>query len=651
MSPIFRLAILGLWCFALSAAASMEDESRPTGETRAMLVDDAVKLIEQRLVEHPSDWLAWLCLGSIHFNAYARGIDALNLTLPAEGQDASPAPKLGFLRSHVKRLESVSKERAGHLAAALRAYQMALECEKCDANGVLLSIGYSLYECRDRFVRNPWPFSGREFDTQARESGADARWWEDQALSIYRQILTSKEPKNQELRPGSYASMVRPYAAWHMLQILESRVPRSAAESAEIETVKPLADQIGSEMRMTSALQENLPTQPAELASLYPVTPAGMATAQLYFRAMDARFDAYYEFEDLPIVGTREQVLYRNSALSPDLLSRIETYLRFNQEAFRLLREGSTKPYCRFPVDLSKGEAMEMPHFDEMRGLAKLLAIKILYSAETDDSSGAANAFLDCLGLANSLRKEPVLISQYLRCEIFKMALDALKDAQDRTEISGSNSSELQVAMLAMEGNEALILTIKGLQYSTLQSYRDFDVSSLEDLGLPADVVAQKMKEMPTEGDIRIAFNALLAAANLPFPEARAEFMKICVDGEVLVPPLPRSLVAFARTQAQLRSARVSLAVGDYAPAHGALPETLDALVPEYLRSVPLDPFDDQPLRYRREGEGFIVYSVGDNLVDDGGVRNLEMGFEPKRWADVGYAVGMPVDETTEEHR
>jgi hypothetical protein len=37
------------------------------------------------------------------------------------------------------------------------------------------------------------------------------------------------------------------------------------------------------------------------------------------------------------------------------------------------------------------------------------------------------------------------------------------------------------------------------------------------------------------------------------------------------------------------------------------------------MTEVPLDEFDGKPLRYRREGEGFILYSVGTNLVDDGG--------------------------------
>ena len=56
-----------------------------------------------------------------------------------------------------------------------------------------------------------------------------------------------------------------------------------------------------------------------------------------------------------------------------------------------------------------------------------------------------------------------------------------------------------------------------------------------------------------------------------------------------------------------------------YNMEHGAYPESLTALTPEFMAEVPLDEFDGKPLRYRREGEGFILYSVGTNLVDDGG--------------------------------
>jgi uncharacterized protein YfaT (DUF1175 family) len=43
------------------------------------------------------------------------------------------------------------------------------------------------------------------------------------------------------------------------------------------------------------------------------------------------------------------------------------------------------------------------------------------------------------------------------------------------------------------------------------------------------------------------------------------------------------------------------------------------------LTDVPVDPFTGKQLVYRREGEGFVVYSLGSNLKDDGGRSTWEI--------------------------
>ena len=69
---------------------------------------------------------------------------------------------------------------------------------------------------------------------------------------------------------------------------------------------------------------------------------------------------------------------------------------------------------------------------------------------------------------------------------------------------------------------------------------------------------------------------------------------------------------------------KAAMALEVYQKEKGAYPETLAGLVPGYLREVPVDVFSGEALRYRRQGEGYVVYSVGKNGVDDGGERGLE---------------------------
>ena len=64
----------------------------------------------------------------------------------------------------------------------------------------------------------------------------------------------------------------------------------------------------------------------------------------------------------------------------------------------------------------------------------------------------------------------------------------------------------------------------------------------------------------------------------------------------------------------------VAIALKRFQLAHGIFPEKLSELTPEILAIVPLDPVDGQPLRYRRNAdETFLLYSIGDDGVDDGG--------------------------------
>jgi hypothetical protein len=56
-------------------------------------------------------------------------------------------------------------------------------------------------------------------------------------------------------------------------------------------------------------------------------------------------------------------------------------------------------------------------------------------------------------------------------------------------------------------------------------------------------------------------------------------------------------------------------------------------LVPDYLPKVPLDIFNNQPLVYRPEPGGAVVYSVGPNLRDDGGVDDKSTDKDDQAWS------------------
>jgi hypothetical protein len=88
----------------------------------------------------------------------------------------------------------------------------------------------------------------------------------------------------------------------------------------------------------------------------------------------------------------------------------------------------------------------------------------------------------------------------------------------------------------------------------------------------------------------------------------------------------------FADAQTEVDLARVAIALERYRLAHREYAVTLGALAPQYLANIPNDVINGQPLRYHRTADGrFLLYSVGWNQTDDGGVLGTNNTGQPLR--------------------
>ncbi len=60
--------------------------------------------------------------------------------------------------------------------------------------------------------------------------------------------------------------------------------------------------------------------------------------------------------------------------------------------------------------------------------------------------------------------------------------------------------------------------------------------------------------------------------------------------------------------------------------ANGQFPEKLEALAPQFVAKIPHDPLTGELYKYRRTDDGqFVLYSVGWNEKDDGGIPGKTM--------------------------
>jgi hypothetical protein len=81
-----------------------------------------------------------------------------------------------------------------------------------------------------------------------------------------------------------------------------------------------------------------------------------------------------------------------------------------------------------------------------------------------------------------------------------------------------------------------------------------------------------------------------------------------------------RGLPVLLRTQTLVNEGQIACALERYLLAHGAYPDSLDTLVPDFIQKLPRDIINGEPLKYHRTDDGmFLLYSVGWNETDDGG--------------------------------
>jgi hypothetical protein len=143
--------------------------------------------------------------------------------------------------------------------------------------------------------------------------------------------------------------------------------------------------------------------------------------------------------------------------------------------------------------------------------------------------------------------------------------------------------------------------------------------------------------------------NAVVEAAKLPRSERASKLgeleMARVKSGnlvmQLLSPYVSKVSQTETRHQVRLRAGAAGMASERYRLKHGNWPASLEALVKEgWLAEVPVDPLDDQPMRFRVTPEGIVIYSIGFDRQDNGGIINLNRMQEAD--VDIGFRLWSP---------
>ncbi len=375
------------------------------------------------------------------------------------------------------------------------------------------------------------------------------------------------------------------------------------------------------------------PTSLAELSELNQLPPGVENAAPLYEDA----FTVYVRPADpdnTPYAGSGE-LPPRGQPLPEAMVSAIEDYLTDNKETLDLLREATAIEHCHYDWNMAGG----LPDLKHLRYGAFLLVTAARLSAHHGDAEAALAYIDDGLHLARSVRREPALISHLVHIACTAVSLRSLEQTLSATPLT--DEQLVRVDRMLTEAGAACDFT------QALVSERCYKIEFIRN---PSQMSGARGRtaSIPVLGRVGLAdmldyMAACIEASELPLDQRVARFRRIGEELEdmgflhvlvkALAPALSRVAELDLRFQADIDMARTAVAIERFRLNKGTLPRDLATLAPDYLDQVPIDPFDGQPIRYRRTKPGYRLYSVFEDGQDHDGKGKDEVNRnDPHDW-------------------
>jgi hypothetical protein len=380
------------------------------------------------------------------------------------------------------------------------------------------------------------------------------------------------------------------------------------------------------------------PTTLAELAE-YNRLPAGTPNAAGVYVGAFAAYAPPPDATNVPYIGSA-QWPERGKPLPEPMVKAISQCLTSNQVCLSLLHKAAGIQDCDHEWDLRQF-ATGLPQLTDVRHCAQLLALGAAYSSHTGDPNAAVRCIKDELRLADSLRREPALLSYLVRIAAVGLALRGLEQSLSVTAFTEGQLAELDEGVIATVGTLDLTHAIITERCIMIETCRD--PSLMADTGQsPGPRMLPGMRRTGI-ADILDYMGDCIEASELPPTERLTGFREAAKKVQdlsflhfmikMLAPAMGRVAELSLRCQAHVDLARTALAIERYRLATGKVPERLEELVPQYLKTVPVDPFDGQPMRYRRTDPGYRLYSIMEDGQDNGGKEKTEVNRgEPYDW-------------------
>jgi len=413
--------------------------------------------------------------------------------------------------------------------------------------------------------------------------------------------------------------------------------------------------QVGRELARLKSMGE-----PVTFADLIPPVPPKQDGTLFYQQAI-AQLEIAQKRLPQPVWDSVYEFISRQPQ-KPFKLSDVQKVLREVEPALKTLRQALNFPHMRM-VNWDAAEenpaGILFPHFSRFREFARLLCAEGLWRKRQGDMDGAVESIMTAMKLVRRMNDEPLLLSFLVQGAIFAITFNGLQRILEDADASPKAYRALMAELKAWDIDRNFVRALQGervfsivaCQWAQKESLRELqklmnEYSNTLHINLSIWLSGKKTFIAKNELVMLQYHEALLSLArkgapydwtNLerlekqwqkevdrPAPSFSLGALKLTWDDNALVKMLffdwSRAMQRAADCHALQRLGQVAIALRLYRHEHGRYPETLEELVPKYLPSLPVDPFDGKPLRYKRLVKGFKVWSVGMDMKDDGGV-------------------------------
>jgi hypothetical protein len=321
-------------------------------------------------------------------------------------------------------------------------------------------------------------------------------------------------------------------------------------------------------------------------------------------------------------------------------------HLKVCEPVLAELRAASERRYCRFnvPYEAWTGPTQEraadstLQHLEVFKGIFQVLALH----ASAELAAGRSDLALEDVNmmfrLEDGLKDEPLLISQLVSYSSAALLLKPIAEGLAERRWSDEQLRSLQERL----GQTDLLASTVRAFYGELDILANPFFGSLiyvprgwdrlEQLNLNRafqEALLPRINLAEREINPTVGHACDLAMSNYPPSGA---FIHHRFFAAMMLPTMFRAPEKAAAVQTDVDLIRVACALERYRLAEGNYPDQLASLSPRFIATLPHDIINGQPLKYRRTANGkFVLYSVGWNEKDDGGVVATKKDGSPDR--------------------